>query len=176
MEVKFTAKRITRNIGFNDYCLEVITDKTNAKSIEAVLSQESKEWTITISKPKKHRTTRANAFLWALCADIGGAINNSKEQVYRDLVKRKGVFDYVVLRPDAVGRFIAVWGERGIGYFTEQVECGIDNAVQLLAYYGTSSYNTAEMARVIDEAVAEAMELGIPIKENELAEIREGWQ
>ena len=152
------------------------TDIESAKRLESFLSGGNHEWVVEISKPKKHRTTKANAFLWALCKGIADAIQSTKEEIYKDLVRRKGIFDYIVLRPDAGERFKAQWASRGIGWFTEEVECGIDNAVQFLAYYGTSVYTTTEMASVIDEAVLEARGLGVPFAEDQLMELRESWR
>ena len=46
----------------------------------------------------------------------------------------------------------------------------------MCVYYGSSTYDTKEMSRLIDEVVSRAAELGIEtIPKNELAELEEEW-
>ena len=59
-------------------------------------------------------------------------------------------------------KLIANWEENGIGWIAEkQLGNGITSVVRL--YSGSSSYDTAEMARLIDWLVDEAKELDIDV-------------
>lgn len=114
---------------------------------------------VEIKRDKKKRSLRANAYMWALCDQIGKVIRDSKENVYRRAIKEMGNFEAFQMKKDAAERFAAVWERNGIGFFTEIESAGDEFTV--FAYYGSSVYKTTEMARLIDWIADEAEGLGI---------------
>ena len=56
------------------------------------------------------------------------------------------------------------WSAKGTGWFAEVID---DSKIQgyklVFAYYGSSTYDTASMSKLIDYLVDDAKQMGIPI-------------
>ena len=97
-------------------------------------SLKDKDVSVEIKKAGKPRSRDANAFCWALCSDIGKALNPplSKEDVYRMAIKAVGVYTEVELFPWDVRTVLQRWSEHGTGWFAEVVDdAGRKKAVHL---------------------------------------------
>lgn len=139
-------------------------------------AESGREMDVKISPRKKKRSLDANAYMWVLCDKIAQVIRSTKEEVYREVVHDVGVFDYIAVVDKAVDKFVENWKSRGTGWLAEAEESTIDGCKKVCVYYGSSTYDTKEMSRLIDEVVSRAAELGIEtIPKNELAELEEEW-
>lgn len=138
---------------------EVDLADTKAKEFQDLQQDESLE--ITVRKPKKHRSLNANAYCWYLIGKIAERLRTTKISVYREYIKDCGVYRVVTLSDNAVGTFKHVWEDQGLGWLCETSKSSIKGFTDVVAYYGTSSYNTSQMARFIDYVVDEAKGLGI---------------
>lgn len=147
-------------------------------------SQEIVQWLFTQDKDKKfeikeHKTKRslnANAYAWTLIGKIANAIGNTKEEVYKEYIMNKGIYRIITIDEKAAPTFIKVWEDRGLGWLCETSETKIAGLVDVIAYYGTSSYNTKQMANFIDYIVQEAKDLGIEtLTPNELEILKSAW-
>lgn len=130
---------------------------------------------------KAHRNKRsrdANNLCWTLCEKIAQAVRSTKEDIYREAVRRVGVWEAIPVREDAVDRWIEVWGSRGIGWVAEVVDDSkLKGYKRVHNYYGSSSYNTEEMSRLINFLLDEAKQLGIPTEPPALvALLLEEWR
>ena len=57
------------------------------------------------------------------------------------------------------------WESRGIGWFAEIVdECKIDKCKKVCLYYGSSTYDTKEMSRLIDSIIQDAESVGVRVE------------
>jgi len=115
---------------------------------------------IKISKPTQKRSRDANSYAWVLMGQIAELINSTKEDVYKEYIRQKGIYREITLNNEAVNTFTHLWTERGLGWICEHLQSNLKETT-LLAYYGSSSYNTKQMASFIDYVVQEAKELGI---------------
>ena len=122
-----------------------------------------KELTVTVKEYRPKRTLTQNAYFWAVVGEIAAAVGNiSKEDVYRDYIKNYGVYEVLPIKNTAVESFVQKWGKNGIGWFCEDIgESKLDGYTKIIAYFGSSTYTTAEMARIIDAVVLDAEEMGI---------------
>lgn len=110
-----------------------------------------------LAKVKKKRSLSANGYAWALMDEIAAALRITKEEVYRKAINDVGVFTEMRFKDaEAARRFKPIWQANGMGWLTKTID---DTTVY--AYYGSSSYDTAEMARLIDYIVDEAKRLHI---------------
>lgn len=139
-----------------------------------------KDVNIEIKKATKHRSRTANDFCWALCKDIGDSLRPAlpKEDVYRRAIKDVGKFETLSIREDAVDFFRRSWEQRGIGWFTELVDYGqIPGWKTIFAYYGSSTYDTVEMSRLIDYLKQDALNMGltIPVSKEEEERMLAAW-
>ena len=110
-----------------------------------------------LKRVTKKRSLSANGYAWALMDEIAAALRITKEEVYRKAINDVGVFTEMRFKDaEAARRFKPIWQANGMGWLTKTID---DTTVY--AYYGSSSYDTAEMARLIDYIVDEAKRLHI---------------
>ena len=112
-------------------------------------------------KIKKWRETRskdANALLWHCIGEIANVVGETNWKVYLSLLKDYGQFTYICVHPQAVEAVKKQWRE-----VVELGEISINGtkAVQLLCYYGSSTYNTAEFSRLLDGTMEEMRQIGL---------------
>ena len=147
-------------------------------------SQEIVQWLFSQDKDKKFeikehkakRSLNANAYAWTLIGKIANVIGNTKEEVYKEYIKNKGIYRIITIDEKAAPTFIKVWEDRGLGWLCERSETKIAGLVDVIAYYGTSSYNTKQMAGFIDYIVQEAKELGVEtLTPDEIERLKTSW-
>ena len=135
---------------------------------------------VEVKKHNPKRSKDANSFCWALCTDIGRSIRPPvpKEEVYRKAIRDVGEYEILPIREDAVETFQSRWSAHGTGWFAEVVDNSkLKGYKKVFAYYGSSTYNTASMSRLIDYLVDEAEQLGLPIPaRKEQEEMLKAWQ
>lgn len=131
---------------------------------------------LRLKRYRHKRSTNANAYCWQLINQIADLINSTAEDVYREAIRRVGVFQDVELTEKAAKTMQHIWHEHGIGWMTEKVD-DTENGVLIRFYYGSSVYNTKQMSRLIDDIVTDAKELGIETKTpNELSLLKSEWR
>lgn len=121
-----------------------------------------KPLTVTVKEFRQKRSLSQNAYLWVLLDKLGAKLNRSKEDIYKIYVKDYGVFETLPIKNEAVERFIKNWSKNGLGWFCDDLgESKLNGYTKLIAYYGSSTYNTAEMTRLIDAVIQDCEEQGI---------------
>jgi len=121
---------------------------------------------IEIRKHNPKRSRDANAMCWAMCSDIGNALRPPvpKEEVYRRAIREVGEYEPLPIREDAVETFRRRWAAKGTGWFAEVIDDSKLPGYKLVfAYYGSSTYDSATMARLIDFLVDDARQMGLRI-------------
>lgn len=137
-----------------------------AKLIETL--DESKKYTIEVKEKKKKRSLDANAYFWALTDELSKKLNKPKTDIYREYIKEiGGVSDMLCMLDKAVDKFCERWASMGIGYQTDRIESKLEGCTNVIAYYGSSTYDTAQMSRLIDMAVQDCKQFGIPTYDRE---------
>ena len=123
---------------------------------------KDKPLTVQVKEFREKRSLSQNAYMWGLLDKLAEKVNQSKEAVYKSYVKDYGVFEILPIRNEAVSSFISKWGKNGLGWFCEDLgESKLTGYTKLIAYYGSSTYNTQEMTRLIDAVVTDCREQGI---------------
>jgi hypothetical protein len=149
----------------------------NRKQIIEWLLNQSDDVIYDITEHKEKRSLNANSYCWTLIGKIAAAVGNTKEEIYRDYIKNKGIYRIVTMNKEAVPTFIKIWSEKGLGWICETSETKITGLIDVVAYYGTSSYNTKQMANFIDYVVQEAKQLNIEtLTPDKIAELKSLWQ
>jgi hypothetical protein len=119
---------------------------------------EQKPLIVDIKPHRNRRSLNANAYMWVLLEKLAQALNTDKDSLYIEMLDRYGVFTHLIVKPEAAERVKAGWRTvRELGEVTINGRTGI----QLQCYFGSSTYNTGEMARLIDGVVSECAEVGI---------------
>lgn len=135
-----------------------------------------KELEITLKKAVRKRSLNANAYAWTLIGKIANALQTSKEDVYRQFINERGIYRVITMDNNAVNTFIKIWTQNGIGWICETSKSRLEGFTDVIAYYGTSSYNTKQMAVFIDYVVEEARNLGIEtLTAHEIESLKNSW-
>lgn len=134
---------------------------------------------IEIKKHNPQRSKDANSMCWALCTDIGNALQPPlpKEEVYRKAIRDVGEYEPLPIKSEAVETFQTRWQTKGTGWFADVIDDSkIPGYKLVFAYYGSSTYDTASMSRLIDYLVDEAQQMEIPIPTSkEQEEMLKAW-
>ena len=160
--------------------------KTNKPKITILLEQresissleEIKEdkLSIEIKKYRKKRSLDANAYCWVLLQKLAEKLNMTKEEVYKEAIRAIGPYELLPIKEDAVVRFIESWKHNGLGWICETTKSKLDGYINVLAYYGSSTYNSKEMSRLIDLIVQECKQFNIEtMTPEQLSVLKEEW-
>lgn len=122
---------------------------------------------------RNRRSTDANAYMWVLLSKIADVLHADKDEVYLNMLERYGTFTHIVVKPGVADRVKAEWRTvRELGEVTINGQTGI----QLQCYFGSSTYNTKEMATLIDGVVSECKEMEIEtMTPDELLVLKNTW-
>lgn len=126
---------------------------------------------------KKHRDKRsgeANRYAWALMGKLAAVTGIHKDMIYREYVRGIGDNFEVFHVPDDAARaeLSKLWDSRGLGWLVDDLGNG-----DIVCYYGSSTYDTAQMSRFIDLIVQDCREQGIQTETpEELARMVEDWK
>lgn len=160
--------------GVKTATLHIVVHKNQCRGLADVLKKSPLQ--VEIVKKKKKRSLSANAYCWVLCEKIAQRAGTTKTEVYRDAIHERGVWDVYTNTEAAVARMEAIWPQNGVGWFTDRLETRGGSASAIL-YYGSSSYGTEEMARLLDYLIDEAESLGIDAATpNERSLLLEEWK
>ena len=127
----------------------------------------------------KKRSLDANSYSWLLLGKIAAKVGLRKEDVYRELIRDVGDnFEIIPIRDDAVEKWIEIWKRNGIGWVCDvEGKSKLPGYTRVIAYYGSSTYDSLQMSRFIDLIVTECQELGIDtMTPAELALLMDGWK
>lgn len=122
---------------------------------------------------REHRSLDANAYCWTLLEKLARALNRDKDSMYLEMLERYGKFIHVIVKPEAAKALERQY--RLVRRLGEVLVNG-KSGVQYQCYYGSSTYDTAEMARLIDGIVQECRDLDIETEPpEELARMKREW-
>lgn len=157
----------------------VVLDSLYRQDVFEVLNAmqgDKKPYTISIEPKKERRSLRANNYCWELCHKIGEKINAPKTVVYQKNIREVGSFTTLEMLTSSVPQFSTRWGGNGLGWLTDTIDQH-GEYTSLIAYYGSSTYTTAEMSRLIDSVVSEAKSVGVEtLPPWELDIIKAAWK
>ena len=161
--------------------------KTNRPKITLLLDErdclnsleELKEdkLSIEIKKWRRKRSLDANSYCWVLCDKIAKKLGNTtKEDIYKEAISYVGTFEPMIIEERAFDNFKRIWEMQGLGYLVKEVSRK-DKCVKIQAYYGSSSYNSKEMAHLIDFIVEAAKQQNIEtMPPKELESLKSSWR
>ena len=131
---------------------------------------------IEVKKAANKRSKDANALAWVLIDKLAEKTRISKTDVYRNAIREiGGVSEIVCVQDRAVERLCSGWQKNGIGWQTETTPSKIPGCTNVILYYGSSTYDTAQMSRLLDLIIQECEQQGIPTLRDEAAELLGRW-
>jgi hypothetical protein len=133
---------------------------------------------VGIKQYRERRSLDANAYAWVLIDAIAREQGLTKVEVYREVIRNiGGVSETYCMRTHAVDQFRETWARNGLGYQTEIMPSKLPNCTNVIAYFGSSTYDTKQMSALIDQLVYEAQQLGIETRTPEqLEQLKTDWE
>lgn len=129
---------------------------------------------VTAKKHRKHRSKNANALLWSCLGKIASTILSDKWSVYLEMLKRYGEFTYLLIDPQAVEMLRRQWRECEV---IGEIEVDGVPKVEMLCYYGSSTYDSKQFTVLLEGVFSEMKEMGLESPpEEELRRSIEVWE
>ena len=159
MNITFDDARIESDGGVW-LCLKV---KDPALARGFVLNKKNRLYCADIKEYRKKRSLDANAYFWALCDQLAAATGIPKSEVYKNAVMEIGGNSEQVCVPNgAVDKLRKIWESRGMGWATQVMPSNkIPGCTVMTLYNGSSTFDTAQMSRLIDNIVQDCHAVGI---------------
>ena len=173
MEFTGTIRGIDKNYITGEINITFSVNEKNIVLPEYEKLKDCKKLRIRAVQYRKKRSLDANAYLWVLLQKMAEVLRTDKWSLYLQMLKRYGNFTYIVVKPTAVEAVKKQWREcEEVG----EIDVNGDKAVQMLCYYGSSTYDTKEMSVLIDGVVSECKDLDIEVlPPDELRKMKEQW-
>lgn len=142
--------------------------------------EQGKVYNLELKKARnKKRSLDSNAYCWVLMDKLAEHYRVAVSEVYRNFVREIGGNSEIVCMVDserAVDSFCKSWERNGLGWQTEVLPSKIEGCVNVKVYYGSSTYDTAQMSRLIEMVVQECKDAGIEtLSERERSLLLEEW-
>lgn len=140
--------------------------------------KDGKVYEADLKEHRKRRSLDANSYAWVLLGKLANKVGLPKEEVNREFVKDVGDnYEVLPIRNDAVDKWIANWQSKGIGWVCDILgESKLDGYTNVITYYGSSTYDSLQMSKLINLIVEECKQQGIEtMTPAELALLMDGW-
>lgn len=163
-----------------DGSAEITLHAPNLNDVKSLMDKyiDGKEYDAKIVRRRPHRSLDANAYCWVLCRKIAEVLGSySDEDVYKECIRKYGVSDIRPVRDDIADDLCRMWDAQGIG--NAHIVLGdskIEGYRNIKFYWGSSNYNTKDMARLIDGIVEDCKELDIEtLPPDEIERLKQVW-
>lgn len=158
---------------------------TKAEKIKAIAWLDSyidslddeKKYKIEIKEHRKKRSLTSNSYAWQLMDKLAVVLCKSKEEIYKSYIKEIGGNNEMLnVKTAAVERLTREWQRNGLGYVIDVIESYDNGFSDVILYYGSHTYNQAQMNRMISLIVQDCKEYGIETESpDELQRLVDMW-
>ena len=155
MRFRGKLKTIQKDFLSNNYIVSFEMEEGNLDEADKIINTDL---TITAETYKDNRSGQANKLLWDCIGKLAKYQNKDKWEVYLESLKKYGQFTYACITPKAVEDFKKEWRECEV---IGELEINGQKAVQLLCYFGSSTYNTKEFAQLLDGVIQDMKDAGL---------------
>ena len=175
-------KKIYNELLYGKNRLSIEYDKADFRAVQRLLDDlgtidQTKDYDLSIKLKRKKRSLDANAYFWVLCDKLAEKTCQPKDIVYKEQIKNiGGNSDTVCLKTEAVTDLIKGWHHNGMGWITETSKSKLKGCTNVILYYGSSMYDTNQMARLIDNVIQDCKAVGIETATpDEIAKMKAEW-
>lgn len=167
------------NIDFNTSKpkITILLDVNDKEVVEELKNDE--KLNISLKKYRKHRSLNANAYFWKLLQELCELAEIDPIGDYKRRVKELGIFRRFKIEKENVKTFEKMWTVQGTAWFCEITDTeyiGNTEFKIINAYYGSSSYNSKQMSRLIDGLVQDCKHYGVETKpQEEIDSLLRSW-
>lgn len=149
-----------------------------------VATKKDKRYVAEIKEWRQKRSLDANAYCWLLIGKLAAKLSMPEapvtpEQVYRREIRDVGDnYEVLCIKNKGLKRFKENWTSKGIGWLVDEIgPSRFKGFTNVRAFYGSSTYDRAQMHRLIQNIVQSCKEQGIEtLTPEELARMTEEWK
>ncbi len=174
MECTGTLQGIQRDWQTDNFIVSIaVNEKISQEMVEEM---QNCKLSVILKKFKQKRSLDANAMLWACLSDIAKAMNPpvDKWKIYLRMLREYGKYTYICVKPNVVEAVKAQWRETEV---VGDIDINGKKAVQMLCYFGSSTYDTKEFSVLLDGVISEMKEMGLPTPTSkEMQKALELWE
>lgn len=126
--------------------------------------REDKPYVCELKVKREKRSLNANAYCWVLIGEIAEKLNLPNDAVYEMMLQRYSkAYTYIIVKPEAAEQTKATLKAAHIYAYEvgDVLDVNGKQGVQLQLFWGSSTFDTKQMSRLIDGIVDEANALGI---------------
>ena len=164
--MKITGRIVGANIDFRTNKPQLTLEINELNDFKQLVDDMNglEKLSIEIKPYRPKRSLDSNAYAWVLIDKLAEKLNYTKIDVYREYIKNiGGNSETVCVKTQAVDRLCKGWQSNGIGWLTETFPSRLEGCTNVILYYGSSTYDTAQMSRLIDHIVQDCKTFGIEV-------------
>ena len=167
----FEKARVNEN---GELCLTV---KNIPMARQFCLTMRQRKYTAEIKEYQERRSLDANAYFWTLCDKLAESTGISKTEIYRQSIREIGGNTEIICIPTkGVDKLVSGWHHNGLGWITDTTDSKLPGCTNVILYYGSSTYDKSQMARLIDNIVQDCKAVGIEtMTPAQLDRLKEEW-
>lgn len=171
--VKATAFRWTMDAAGDWLCIQTGKARKILDGLKA-----GKVYDIEIKEYRERRSLDSNAYAWVLMDRLAEKTGIPKTGIYRQYIREiGGNCETVCVVEAAADKLRQGWEHNGLGWLTDTTPSKIQGCVNVVLYYGSSTYDTAQMSRLIEMIVQDCREQNIEtLPPDKLEGILEEWR
>lgn len=163
---------LSKDWATNKLLINLQVDDCPTEEVQALAQCE--KLSIEIKKYRKKRSLDANGLLWHCIGEIASVLRTDKWDIYLQMLKRYGKYTYICVKPAVVEAVKANWRESEV---IGEIDINGTKAVQMLCYFGSSTYDSKEFSILLDGVISEMRELGIqPPPTEDMKRALEQWK
>ena len=178
--MKITGRIVGANIDFRTNKPQLTLEVNELNDFKQLVDDMNglEKLSIEIKPYRPKRSLDANAYFFVLADKLAEKLNYTKLDVYSEYIKHiGGNSETVCVKTEAVERLCKGWSSNGIGWITETFPSKIEGCTNVILYYGSSSYDSAQMSRLIDNIVQDCKTFGIETATpDELSRMKSLWE
>lgn len=148
------------------------------KAMALVRRHKNKLYDLEVKEHREKRSLDANAYCWVLIHKLAAVMGMKPTEVYLNAVLNVGNnYTPMCVREQDVERFKKSWQSNGLGWpVLDLGSSQVPGCRNLMAYHGSSTYDTKQMSRLIDGLVQDCKALDIEtLPPEKLALMKEAW-
>lgn len=137
-----------------------------------------KTYDVSVKPRRKKRSLDSNSYYWVLAGKLSAKLKIPPVEIYRQHIQDIGDnYEIIPIKDDAVEKFSQAWGHNGIGWVTNVIgKSKLPGYTNIMAYYGSSTYDSSSMSALLDLMISDCKEQGIDtITPGEKERLMEQW-
>lgn len=133
------------------------------KVMNMVRNRKNMRYDLEVKEHRKKRSLDANAYAWVLIGKLADKQRITPLEVYRQAIQNVGGnYEILPIRVDAAEHFRRIWEAKGLGWpCVDMGRSKLSGYRNMMAFYGSSTYDTRQMSQFIDNLVQDCKALDI---------------